>query len=185
MSVIANAGSTASSSLPSAPRTGTFPAAVPVSLLAAVPASVTLLSVILGITATSRVLPVPITGTFPFAVPVLTVAAVPRPVILLTGILLGISSALTFVAAVTIPLASTVTLVYVPAVTPLFFNVAAMLASALPSNEAVPVTSPVNVIFCAAANLLAVAALVALVAVSALAACVASVALSAIIALST
>ncbi len=46
---------------------------------------------------------------------------------------------------------------YVPAVTPLFFNVAAIVLFALPSNVVLPVTSPLNASVLAVVNLRAFA----------------------------
>ena len=59
----------------------------------------------------------------------------------------------------TLPLESTWTAEYVPAATPLLANVSAIETFPLPSNAALPVTSPVNVNVRLAASLSAVSAL--------------------------
>jgi hypothetical protein len=83
-------------------------------------------------------------------------AAVPASVIF-ARFKLGISAAVSCVAAVILPFASTVNFVYVPALTPVLANTTVIVLLALPSNEVDPVASPLNSIFLAVDSLFAFA----------------------------
>ena len=93
--------------------------------------------------------------------PVFNVATLPRASILLTSILPVISFCVRFSPAVIIPFESTVTFEYVPATTPLFFNVDWIETLSVPSKETLPVTSPARLIVLASASFEAFSAAVA------------------------
>lgn len=104
-------------------------------------------------------------GNFPFAssigicpaeLPVFLLAAVPASLIF-ARFNVGISAAVSCVAEVTLPFASIVNLVYVPAVAPLFAKTTVIVLFALPSNDVDPVASPLNEIVLALESLFAFA----------------------------
>lgn len=95
-----------------------------------------------GSTAVSSFPSLPSTGTFPDAVPVFLVAADPSPLIFPTLIPLGMSDALRLATPVTMPLALTVTFVYVPAVKACPARAVVMARLEEPLKLPEPVTSP-------------------------------------------